>query len=36
MRESGVGAPALYRQFGDKDGLLAAVVDAGFAEYLGR
>ncbi|MGG7100309.1 TetR/AcrR family transcriptional regulator [Rhodococcus sp. 24CO] len=31
---AGVGAPALYRQFGDKDGLLAAVVDAGFTEYL--
>ncbi|GAA3152444.1 hypothetical protein GCM10020255_031890 [Rhodococcus baikonurensis] len=26
--------PALYRQFGDKDGLLAAVVEAGFFEYL--
>ena len=31
---AGVGAPALYRQFGDKDGLLAAVVEAGFSEYL--
>ncbi len=31
---AGVGAPALYRQFGDKDGLLAAVVEAGFFEYL--
>ncbi|WP_410630845.1 TetR/AcrR family transcriptional regulator [Amycolatopsis sp. cmx-4-83] len=31
---AGVGAPALYRQFGDKDGLLAAVVDHGFEQYL--
>ncbi|MCR6488020.1 TetR/AcrR family transcriptional regulator [Amycolatopsis sp. OK19-0408] len=31
---AGVGAPALYRQFGDKDGLLAAVVDRGFEKYL--
>ena len=31
---AGVGAPALYRQFGDKDGLLAAVVDRGFEQYL--
>lgn len=31
---AGVGAPALYRQFGDKEGLLAAVVDRGFEEYL--
>ncbi|MBP2326234.1 AcrR family transcriptional regulator [Kibdelosporangium banguiense] len=31
---AGVGAPALYRQFGDKDGLLAAVVDLGFEKYL--
>jgi AcrR family transcriptional regulator len=31
---AGVGAPALYRQFGDKEGLLAAVVDRGFEKYL--
>ena len=31
---AGVGAPALYRQFGDKEGLLAAVVDHAFASYL--
>lgn len=31
---AGVGAPALYRQFGDKEGLLAAVVDYGFGQYL--
>jgi AcrR family transcriptional regulator len=31
---AGVGAPALYRQFGDKEGLLAAVVDHGFEAYL--
>jgi AcrR family transcriptional regulator len=31
---AGVGAPALYRHFGDKDGLLAAVVDYGFEQYL--
>ncbi|MBP2703170.1 TetR/AcrR family transcriptional regulator [Microbispora sp. RL4-1S] len=29
-----VGAPALYRQFGDKEGLLTAVVDYGFEQYL--
>ncbi|MEU6769584.1 TetR/AcrR family transcriptional regulator [Streptomyces sp. NPDC046853] len=29
-----VGAPALYRQFGDKQGLLSAVVDHGFDKYL--
>ncbi|MEV0265675.1 TetR/AcrR family transcriptional regulator [Streptomyces sp. NPDC050617] len=29
-----VGAPALYRHFGDKEGLLAAVVDHGFGAYL--
>ncbi|MGW6024145.1 TetR/AcrR family transcriptional regulator [Streptomyces sp. NPDC055099] len=29
-----VGAPALYRYFGDKQGLLAAVVDQGFDRYL--
>ncbi|GII58373.1 TetR family transcriptional regulator [Planotetraspora thailandica] len=31
---AGVGAPALYRQFGDKEGLLSAVVDYGFERYL--
>ena len=31
---AGVGAPALYRQFGDKGGLLAAVVDHAFETYL--
>lgn len=31
---AGVGAPALYRQFGDKEGLLSAVVDSAFQEYL--
>lgn len=29
-----VGAPALYRYFGDKEGLLSAVVDHGFDRYL--
>ncbi|MCX4679705.1 TetR/AcrR family transcriptional regulator [Streptomyces sp. NBC_01433] len=29
-----VGAPALYRHFGDKEGLLSAVVDDGFDKYL--
>ena len=31
---AGVGAPMLYRQFGDKEGLLSAVVDYGFEQYL--
>ncbi|MFD8419793.1 TetR family transcriptional regulator [Streptomyces sp. NPDC059466] len=31
---AGVGAPALYRHFGDKEGLLSAVVDHGFDQYL--
>ncbi len=31
---AGVGAPALYRHFGDKEGLLTAVVDHGFDQYL--
>ncbi|WP_086819811.1 TetR/AcrR family transcriptional regulator [Allokutzneria sp. NRRL B-24872] len=31
---AGVGQPVLYRQFGDKGGLLAAVVDYGFEQYL--
>src|SRR3979490_3150997 len=30
----GVGAPVLYRLFGDKNGLLSAVVDHGFDHYL--
>lgn len=30
----GVGAPMLYRLFGDKNGLLSAVVDHGFDRYL--
>ncbi len=30
----GVGAPVLYRLFGDKAGLLSAVVDYGFDRYL--
>lgn len=30
----GVGAPVLYRIFGDKAGLLRAVVDHGFERYL--
>lgn len=33
---AGVGAPVLYRQFGDKEGLLSAVVDYGFERYLAR
>jgi AcrR family transcriptional regulator len=31
---AGVGAPTLYRHFGDKEGLLSAVVDYGFDQYL--
>jgi AcrR family transcriptional regulator len=31
---AGVGAPALYRHFGDKEGLLSAVVDQGWERYL--
>ena len=31
---AGVGAPMLYRLFGDKAGLLAAVVNRGFERYL--
>jgi AcrR family transcriptional regulator len=31
---AGVGAPTLYRHFGDKDGLLSAVVDHAFERYL--
>ncbi|WP_033294491.1 TetR/AcrR family transcriptional regulator [Amycolatopsis jejuensis] len=31
---AGVQAPAIYRLFGDKNGLLSAVVEAGIGEYL--
>ncbi len=31
---AGVQQPVLYRHFGDKDALLAAVVDHGFEQYL--
>jgi AcrR family transcriptional regulator len=31
---AGVGQPVLYRQFGDKTGLLRALVDFGFDRYL--
>lgn len=31
---AGVGVPTLYRHFGDKEGLLSAVVDHGFEQYL--
>ena len=31
---AGVTAPTLYHYFGDRDGLLAAVVSHGFGEYL--
>jgi AcrR family transcriptional regulator len=31
---AGVGAPVLYRLFGDKNGLVAAVVDRAFDRYL--
>jgi AcrR family transcriptional regulator len=31
---AGVAPPALYRHFGDKSGLLSAVVDFGFEQYL--
>jgi AcrR family transcriptional regulator len=33
---AGVQAPAIYRLFGDKDGLLDAVIEHGFASYAGR
>lgn len=33
---AGVQAPMIYRHFGDKDGLLAAVVEHGFSTYLDR
>jgi AcrR family transcriptional regulator len=31
---AGTQAPTIYRLFGDKDGLLAAVLEYGFATYL--
>lgn len=36
LAEAGVGAPTLYHHFGDKQGLLDAVVAHGFAQYLAR
>jgi AcrR family transcriptional regulator len=33
---AGVQAPAIYRLFGDKDGLLQAVAEYGFARYLAQ
>jgi AcrR family transcriptional regulator len=33
---AGTQAPAIYRLFGDKDGLLDAVAEYGFASYLAR
>ncbi len=33
---AGVAAPTLYHHFGDKDGLLQAVTEEAFAEYLAR
>ncbi|WP_026924989.1 TetR/AcrR family transcriptional regulator [Glycomyces arizonensis] len=33
---AGVAAPTLYHHFGDKDGLLQAVAEEAFAEYLER
>jgi AcrR family transcriptional regulator len=33
---AGVQAPTIYRLFGDKSGLLDAVVDHGFASYMAR
>lgn len=33
---AGVQAPTLYRLFGDKDGLLDAVADHGFRQYLAK
>lgn len=34
--DAGVTAPTLYHYFGDRDGLLQAVVTHGFGEYLAR
>jgi AcrR family transcriptional regulator len=36
LAEAGVGAPTLYHHFGDKQGLLDAVVAHGFAQYVAR
>src|SRR3954464_3555278 len=33
---AGVQAPAIYRLFGDKDGLLDAVAEQGFASYVAQ
>lgn len=33
---AGVQAPAIYRHFGDKDGLLQAVAEYGFARYIAQ
>src|ERR1700678_2661178 len=33
---AGVQAPTIYRIFGDKSGLLDAVIEHGFAAYLAR
>jgi len=33
---AGVQAPTIYRLFGDKSGLLDAVVEHGFASYMAR
>src|ERR1700761_5735370 len=33
---AGTQAPAIYRLFGDKDGLLAAVAEYGFTSFLAR
>lgn len=33
---AGVTAPTLYHHFGDKDGLMGAVVARGFEEFMGR
>jgi len=33
---AGVQAPAIYRHFGDKDGLLQAVAEYGFASYVAQ
>ncbi|MGH3177698.1 MAG: TetR/AcrR family transcriptional regulator, partial [Streptosporangiaceae bacterium] len=33
---AGVQAPAIYRLFGDKNGLLDAVVEHGFVSYVAR
>ena len=35
-KAAGVQAPTIYRMFGDKDGLLDAVAEQGFAEYVAQ